>query len=870
MPRISFGIPVLVATLAGCHAAISGTSAATPSEPLASVGTSTMPPAVETASKRTREEKHHLLEVQTSAFCGTCHPDIYKEHSDNTHGRAFTDPEARIGTNDFFTPDFCIACHTPRPTMVTGMGQNPIRRWHDLEEGDTCMTCHQKAGVDYSRFQGGAAECKSAFDPRVGTDVVAACGTCHRNHGTPYQWADSPIGGKANRPCVECHMREEFRAPAVGVEPRMVRSHVFPASGSDHQVRSAYQFRAEVRGNEAVAALSNVGAGHNFPTELRQRNVESVIRVKDLDGNYVTDSKGNVLVDRFTYRDPYKRAYGFKLQTNTQVPSGETREHKLALPISEGTAEFSLYFKIYYPADDNDIHLSRLLEHEEVPFSGVTPQPIDPNPHPAPPTPTIELPTGTDEKSIRDLIAALQFPVPEAVGKAKARLIEIGAPAVPFLVEQLGIWDQKTWLAAEDVLAAIGKPSIPGVLAALDSPSLYSRIHAREVVARLQIAEAVPKLVETLHGSDANEMISAARALASMHAKEAASSLRACLDHEDPDVVQWSARALARIGDRESIPAMKRALEDAYFPETKIDLSIALGDLGDSTGIPVLVEHLRYRDAVLRTYASEGLMRLTGHYFGYLPRGNPKDRESGADRFEAWWASARDTFRPLPPPAEVPPPIQAKADDLALNLGGSDLKPRDPEYDAQAIPQIQALGDSALFSLIDGMRYAEGFVDKRKAICALLGRLKRHEAVPVLCKALRDATIAVNVEALRALREIGWNEALGDVNAFDDRVRTWLYNGGKDPDWTSDAILKEVTLTRDALGDPEAPAAWIDLLRSPHVDVRRAAIAAIRTNAGQDFGFDAEAEPTSTDLEVGKIQTWWELNRRSMKPTARQ
>ncbi|MBI1852873.1 MAG: HEAT repeat domain-containing protein [Planctomycetes bacterium] len=860
----------LVVIVVACHATNDPKASGDPlPDPPHAIVSSGAPAAVPRMSGRTREEKHHLLEVQTSAFCGTCHPDIYQEHTDNTHGRAFTDPEARLATNDFFTPDFCIVCHTPRPTLVTGIGQNPIRRWHNLEEGDTCMTCHQKAGVDLSRFQGGAVECKNAFDPRVSTQVVEACGTCHRNHGTPYQWAESPIGGKANRPCVECHMRTEFRPPAVGVAPRLVRSHVFPASHSEHQVRSAYQWRAEVKGNEAVVTISNIGAGHNFPTELRQRNVESVILVKDLDGNYVRDSKDNVLVDRMTFRDPYKRPYGFKLQTNTQIPSGETREHKLGLPIAEGKIEVSLYFKIYWPADDNDPHLSRLLEHEEIPFSGVTPQPIVTNPHPAPPTPSIDLPTGTDEKSLRELLAVFQFPVPEAAAKAKQRAVEIGAPIIPYLVEDLGIWDQKTWLASEDILIKLGKPAIPAVLATLESPSMYARIHAREVLAQLQVREAIPKIVAALRSPAVDDVVSAARALGTLRATEAASDLRPLLDHDDPDVVQWSARSLARIGDREAIAPMKRALDDAFFPETRVDLSIALGDLGDGTGIPVLIDLLSHRDAIIRTYASEGLMRLTGHYFGYLARGNPKDRDAATERFKAWWASVRESYHPLPPPADAPPDVLARADDLALNIGGSDLKPRDPDYDAKAIPELAAMGEKALFSLIDGMRYAEGFVEKRKTICGLLGNLKRREAVPALCKALLDTQISVNIEALRALRQIGFPEALGDVTAFEDRTRRWLYNGGKDEDYNSDAILKEIALTRDALGDSEAPAMWIELLRSPHNDVRKAAISAIRTRAGQDFGFDPEADPSATDAAVGTIAVWWEAARRAPKP-ARQ
>src|SRR5882672_4462299 len=83
----------------------------------------------------------HEHAVMRSVFCSRCHPDIYAEHAMNTHGRAFTDPEVRLATGDFQHGD-CIRCHTPRPVFETGIGKNPQRRFYDLGEGNTCMTCH--------------------------------------------------------------------------------------------------------------------------------------------------------------------------------------------------------------------------------------------------------------------------------------------------------------------------------------------------------------------------------------------------------------------------------------------------------------------------------------------------------------------------------------------------------------------------------------------------------------------------------------------------------------------------------------------------------------------------------------------------------
>ncbi|MFQ5503488.1 MAG: cytochrome c3 family protein, partial [Planctomycetota bacterium] len=300
--------------------------------------------------------------VMSSRFCAGCHPVIYAEHEENTHGRAFTDAEVRLATGRFGHGD-CIRCHTPRPIFETGIGMNPLRRHHNLEEGNTCMSCHWKPDQDYSQFRGGA-ECRDAFDPRVGQ--VEACASCHRNHGTPYQWELAPTGKAAGRRCISCHMQRVERPVAIGEPPRRVHSHVFPGSKNEAHIRRAYRYSAELDGNELVVRIENKGTGHNFPTELKQRSVESYVVVRDLAGEAVSRS-------RMVFRDPYKRPYGLTLPVNTQIPAGQTREHRVPLRIAQGTVDCELHFKLYFPIEDHHPDLSRLLESRRLVFAGITP-----------------------------------------------------------------------------------------------------------------------------------------------------------------------------------------------------------------------------------------------------------------------------------------------------------------------------------------------------------------------------------------------------------------------------------------------------------------------------------------------------------------
>src|SRR5688572_7966526 len=261
------------------------------------------------------------------------------------------------------------------------------------------------------------------------------------------------------------------RSVAVGEPPRETRRHTFFASRSESQLRRAYDYRARIDENEVVVTIENSGAGHNFPTELKQRAVESVVVVRDLDGKEVAHS-------RQVHRDPYKRPYGLMLPVNTQIPSGEEREHRVPISIAAGTVETTLYYKLYYPIEDQHPTLSRRLETRVMPFSGITPstKPIESAPElhanlpdalpveaaspgnlvdfarPKIASVPVTIPDGTHEGDVEALVALFQFPVGEANRKAQDKLVELGAAAVPQLVAALGSWDGKTWTQAKNVL----------------------------------------------------------------------------------------------------------------------------------------------------------------------------------------------------------------------------------------------------------------------------------------------------------------------------------------------------------------------------------------------------------------------------------
>ncbi len=816
------------------------------------------PPEVALSRAAVRDGGVH--DVMESAFCAGCHPAIYAEHEQSTHGRAFTDPEVRLATARFDLQD-CIICHTPRPIFETGVGLNPTRRHYGLEEGNTCMTCHWKPDYDYASFQGGA-ECRGAFHDDVGT--VEACASCHRNHGTPYQWEKSPTGKGTGRTCMDCHMAEVERPVALGGPVREVRTHVFPGSRSESQLRRAYRYTARLEENAAVVTVKNQGVGHNFPTELKQRSVESLIVVRDLEGNEVAHS-------RKIFRDPYKRPYGLELPVNTQIPGGQSRTHRVPLKVEAGTVEATLFFKRYYPIDDYHPELSRVLESRSLPFSGVTPsdEEFEDTPEVVPVTPEgisvdqssianlvdfarppigtveVDIPEGESPEDIEALIALFQFPVPQANGAARERLREIGLPAVPALIEALGSWDNKTYNQAMTVLDAIGRPARPAITAALEHDQLYVRLHARKLITRLvwRGADVEEPLARALTAPAALDRASSAHAIGSLRIDSLEDELRRLLADPDPDVVREAALALSETGARDAVGELEAALGRAHYDETRRDLALALSRLGSTAGIQTLLAGLDHDDDLVRESFFESFFAVTGVHLGYDPFATRPDRLAAIAALQAWWATEGGPGALLPLDPLRDPIAEAHARHLVGKLGGSDLGPSGSDADRSMEEELVGMGHYAVPALVRGLKYPSGFAGKRALVCKTLGRIGDPRSAPALAATLRDPVVSVAAWAAWALEGLGDPATLGALATYEQRVRTLIARKAVPNEaGPGDRLLAQVARARLATGDRSARRTLAALLLSADESARRLAFDSLQRLDGEDRGYDPGAD----------------------------
>ena len=676
-----------------------------------------------------------------------------------------------------------------------------------------------------------------------------------------------------------CHMPKITRPIAKGGPVREVRSHTFPGSRSATQLRKAYAYEAKVVGDEVVVRIENKGAGHNFPTELKQRSVESLVIVRDLDGKEIARS-------RMTFRDPYKRPYGLSLPVNTQIPSGQAREHRVPLTVADGIVECELHYKLYYPIEDNHPDLARRLETARLSFRGITPstKAVESEPEVAIVTPEgisperagpanlvdfahppigkveVEIPAGNTQQDIDGLIALFQFPVLEANMQARKRLAAIGSPAVPALITALGSWDNKTFNQSMAVLEQIGTPAHAAIIAALHSDQLYIRLKASELVSRLSLrgeGDAVSKpLLASLARPNALDRAYAAEALGALHTAEAVPTLRRLLTTDrDPDVVRSCARALAMLGAKDAIADVHTALDRFTWPETRGDLAEVLAKLGDPRGVDVLLASLDLHDDLVREACFEALFRVTGQHFCYDPMAPREDRLESVARLQAWWSESGGAAV-LQHPRKVPYPVRSEVKKIVEQIGGSDgtlpagddvqLRARLIEIGADAVPTITGLG----------LKYAAGFSEKRAVLCSVLGELGDQAAAPALISALRDPVVAVAAWACDALGKIGDESALPALQRYHQRLLSLSAQGRLPASaGSSDALIALAACTCFRLGDSTVEADLVGFLLSEDQGARTMAATALRRAYGRELDYDPNAEAAERRAAVERWQT---------------
>lgn len=263
----------------------------------------------------------------SSASCGSCHQEIYKEWSVSSHAYAWIDPQFQAelhkpSPNSGEVSWMCVNCHTPYwdqlSTLVIDVSSgldfpmtitNPTFDSNLQQEGIGCIGCHLEDGLILGPTGEGNAphpikKSEKLLNPEV-------CNRCHQAEAyfselnlacvfsTGKEHLDSPYS-EQGQSCQHCHMPSVDRPLVPGGEIRSTRRHFFGGSqipkiiGKEDEVSQMAQYYSHglsittqivsEKGREGVnVEYENANAGHMLPTGDPERFI--VIRVRIIDRN---------------------------------------------------------------------------------------------------------------------------------------------------------------------------------------------------------------------------------------------------------------------------------------------------------------------------------------------------------------------------------------------------------------------------------------------------------------------------------------------------------------------------------------------------------------------------------------------------------
>jgi HEAT repeat protein len=183
---------------------------------------------------------------------------------------------------------------------------------------------------------------------------------------------------------------------------------------------------------------------------------------------------------------------------------------------------------------------------------------------------------------------------------AMRRLVEIGEPAVDFLIVALG--NESTRWQASAALLNIGAPAVRKTVLAVKHPNPAVRRGALFILQQLEVASAAPSIQGALTDSDVSVQVQAIRAVAHFHGEGALRLLLEKVDTGYPPIVRDTAiEALAGLGD-EALPSL-RSMFLQGAPEMRVAAIRALGGTGTKEGIELVRSALSDKSALVRYYA---------------------------------------------------------------------------------------------------------------------------------------------------------------------------------------------------------------------------------------------------------------------------
>lgn len=251
---------------------------------------------------------------------------------------------------------------------------------------------------------------------------------------------------------------------------------------------------------------------------------------------------------------------------------------------------------------------------------------------------------GGDPVAMGDLVALLAKAENGVNSRAYAILLELGPPAVPYLLDRVNSDDREL---REHVIAALGtqkvRQAVAPIARVLADGKLGRRYIAAWALGEIADPQGIPALLAALDDEDAEVRKYATRSLIKLN-QAAVSPLLAYLEQASPRGEAAAVRALGDIGDRRALDALLArvsgpnrsdvllALGKLKDPRAeaalvsgladsgwrvRMNAAMALGPLGSPAAVPSLEKTLEDEVLVVREWSARSLEMITGRHFTY-------------------------------------------------------------------------------------------------------------------------------------------------------------------------------------------------------------------------------------------------------------
>jgi HEAT repeat protein len=249
-----------------------------------------------------------------------------------------------------------------------------------------------------------------------------------------------------------------------------------------------------------------------------------------------------------------------------------------------------------------------------------------------------------DSQALSQLVSLLARNENGLNDKVYAMLVEIGKPAIPALLAQVGSQDRTL---REYTLAALGtlqaKAAVPAVITALQDRSFSRRYIAAWALGQIEDPQAIPALLQALDDDNSDVRRYATRALIRFN-RAAVAPLLGYLPKAPERGAAGAIRALGDIGDARSLDALLQAVDGPNRPEVylalgklkerraekaliagladddwrnRMNAAMALGPLGGPAAAAALRPVLEDPVLVVREWAARSLEMVSGEHVRY-------------------------------------------------------------------------------------------------------------------------------------------------------------------------------------------------------------------------------------------------------------